>query len=533
MSISNKISRVGMPLIIAIAIILGMYIQHNIDLRKYRGSNSSIQSGNKIDAVLDYVTREYVDTVNISQIVENTIPKVLEELDPHSIYIPAVDLQAMNEPLEGNFDGIGVQFNIQKDTVSVIKVIEGGPSEKVGIRDGDRIVKVNDSLIAGVGITNEKVMKLLRGKKNTKVNVSILRREEANLVNFSITRDAIPLYSVDVSYMIDDSIGYIRLSKFARTTYNEFLEAVAKLKANGMTKLVFDLRGNSGGYMDAAVNIADEFLPEGKLIVYTQGKARPRTSYYSTHRASCTDLGLVVLIDEWSASASEIVAGAIQDNDRGQVIGRRSFGKGLVQEPVMFTDGSSIRLTIARYYTPAGRCIQKSYSGGQEKYYEDIHQRYVNGEFEEKDSVPLLDSLKYYTSNGRVVYGGGGIMPDVFVAADTTGYSEYYTKLSRKGLEYQFCFEYTDTHRNLLSKFKTAQEISVYLDKEEILSQFVSFAASHGLPKDQQGLKISGNIINYQLKALIARNILDNEGFYPIIQEIDKTLIEGIRLIKN
>jgi carboxyl-terminal processing protease len=522
-----------MPLIIAISIILGMYIQRNIDLRKLRGANSAVESANKMDAVLEYVEKEYVDTVDVSQIIEKTIPKVLEELDPHSVYIPAVDLQAMNEPLEGNFDGIGVQFNIQKDTVSVIKVIDGGPSQKVGIRDGDRIVKVNDSIIAGVGITNEKVMKLLRGKKGTKVMVGIARREESKLIDFTITRDEIPLYSVDVSYMIDEHTGYIKLSKFARTTYNEFLEAVAKLKAKGMTKLVFDLRGNSGGYMDAAVNIADEFLPEGKLIVYTQGKSRPRTSYYSTHRASCADLDLVVLIDEWSASASEIVSGAIQDNDRGQIIGRRSFGKGLVQEPVMFTDGSSIRLTIARYYTPSGRCIQKSYKDGQEKYFEDIHDRYMSGELEDKDSMPKNDTLKYYTANGRVVYGGGGIMPDVFVPADTTGYSDYYTKLSRKGLEYQFCFDYTDTHRNTLAQFKTAQQIATYLDSQDILSQFVAYAADHGLPKDKKGLKISGDIIHYQIKALIARNMIDNEGFYPIIQEIDKTLLEGIRLIEK
>jgi carboxyl-terminal processing protease len=408
-----------------------------------------------------------------------------------------------------------------------------GPSEKVGIRDGDRIVKVNDSIVAGVGITNEKVMKLLRGKKGTKVKVSVLRRDEANLLHFNITRDAIPLYSVDVSYMIDNNTGYIRLSKFARTTYNEFLEAVAKLKAKGMTKLVFDLRGNSGGYMDAAVNIADEFLTEGKLIVYTEGKSRPRSSYYSTHRASCTDLELVILIDEWSASASEIVSGAIQDNDRGTIVGRRSFGKGLVQEPVMFTDGSSIRLTIARYYTPAGRCIQKSYDEGQEKYYEDMHERYFNGGFEDKDSILSSDTSKYYTTGGRVVYGGGGIKPDIFVPIDTSGTSDYYTKLSRKGLEYQFCFEYTDKHRNILSKLKTAKEIASYLEKDNILSQFVEYAEKQGLKNDSQGLKASGFIIETQIKALIARNILDNEGFYPIIQEIDKTLLEGIRLIQK
>ena len=533
MSWLQKMSKYGMPLVIALSVILGMVIQQNIDTQKFNGKNSGFQAGNKLDAVIDYVNREYVDTVDVPSLVENTIPKILEELDPHSVYIPAVDYEAVNEPLEGNFDGIGVQFNIQKDTVSVVKVILGGPSEKVGLRDGDRIVKVNDTVIAGVGITNEKVMKLLRGKKGTKVKVGILRRGEPELVNFTIARDEIPLYSIDVSYMIDETTGYIKLSKFAKTTYKEFQEAIAKLKALGMKKLVFDLRGNSGGYLDAAINIADEFLEADKLIVYTEGKSRPRSSYYSTQRASCANLGLVVLIDEWSASASEIVAGAIQDNDRGQIIGRRSFGKGLVQEPVMFADGSSLRLTIARYYTPSGRCIQKPYNEGQEKYFDDIHERYMNGEFEQADSIHPMDSLKYYTVLGRVVYGGGGIMPDAFIPADTTGISDYYTKINRKGLEYQFCFEYTDNHRAVLTRFKTAHEISDYLDKQKVLEQFVAFAADHNVPRDAKGLKISGETIEVQLKALVARNVLDNDGFYPIIQEIDKTLLEGIRLLQN
>lgn len=532
MNLLQKVSKYGMPLVIAISVILGMIIQQNIDSHKMNGANNLEQSGSKIDAVLNYVNREYVDTVDLPGIVENTIPKILEELDPHSVYIPAVEFEAMNEPLEGNFDGIGVQFNIQKDTVMVVKTILGGPSEKVGIRDGDRIVKVNDSLIAGIGITNDQVMKLLRGKKGTKVTVGIKRKGEPELVKFTINRDEIPLYSIDVSYMIDETTGYIKLSKFAKNTYKEFQEAIAKLKALGMKKLVFDLRGNSGGYMDAAINIADEFLEADKLIVYTEGKSRPRSSYFSSHRTSCADLELVVLIDEWSASASEIVAGAIQDNDRGQIIGRRSFGKGLVQEPVMFADGSSLRLTIARYYTPSGRCIQKPYNKGQEEYFDDIHERFVNGEFEQADTLKH-DSLKYYTSLGKVVYGGGGIMPDIFIPVDTTGISDYYTKINRKGLEYQFCIEYADNNRTALTQFKTAHEIETYLKKQQILEQFVKFAATHQVPRDSKGLAESGETIEVQLKALIARNILDNDGFYPIIQEIDKTLLEGIRLLQK
>ncbi|MGE4287615.1 MAG: S41 family peptidase [Salinivirgaceae bacterium] len=533
MNQQNKLSKFGVPLLIAVSIVLGMYIQKQSDNKKVRSYHAKGMANNKIDAVLNYIDQEYVDSVNISEIIESTIPQILDDLDPHSIYIPAMDYDAMNEPLEGNFDGIGVQFNIQNDTVTVIKTILGGPSEKVGIKDGDRIVSVNDSLIAGIGITNDSVMKLLRGKKGTKVNVGIFRRGESDLVYFNITRDKIPLYSIDVSYMIDEKTGYIKLSKFARTTYKEFQQAVVKLKALGMKQLVFDLRGNSGGYMDAAINIVDEFLENGKLIVYTEGKARPRSDYFASHRSSCIDLGLVILIDDWSASASEIVAGAIQDNDRGLIVGRRSFGKGLVQEPVMFNDGSSLRLTIARYYTPAGRSIQKPYDEGQEAYYHDIHNRFINGEFQEKDSIHQADSLKYYTSGGRVVYGGGGIMPDVFIPVDTTGVSDYLMKIRRKGLEYLFSFEYTDKNRQMLSQFKNVEGLTEYLNKQNILDEFVSFAAKKGIKKDAEGLELSGKIIDVEIKALIARNIFDNDGFYPVIQEIDKTLLEGIRLLES
>jgi len=523
-----------MPLVIALAIVLGMMIQQRIDGKRFPSVSSSKDPSNKLDAVLDFVGKEYVDSVNLNKLVEGAIPKVLEELDPHSIYIPATDFEAVNEPLEGNFDGIGVQFNIQKDTVVVIKTILGGPSEKAGIKDGDRIITVNDSTIAGTGINNDKVMKLLRGTKGTKVNVGIYRRGEPDLVHFTITRDQIPLYSVEVAYMVDQTTGYIKLTKFAKTTYKEFLEAIAKLKAQGMKKLVFDLRGNSGGYMDAAINIADEFLEEGKLIVYTQGRARPKSSYYATNRGSCLDVDLTVLIDEWSASASEIVSGAIQDNDRGKIVGRRSFGKGLVQEPVMFTDGSSMRLTIARYYTPSGRCIQKYYTSGDDAdYYSDIEKRYEHGEFSVKDSIQQPDSLKYYTVGGRVVYGGGGIMPDVFIPVDTTGNSAFLNKISRKGLEYQFCFEYTDRHRNKLSSFSGTKQLANYLDSQNLFDQFILFSKSHGVPADSKGIKESGKLISIQLKALVARNIFDNDGFYPIIKDADKTLLEGIRLMEQ
>lgn len=522
-----------MPLIIAMSIILGMYIQSNLSKRQNPHANFSINSQSKIDAVIDYVDREYVDSVDVDQIVENVIPVMLEELDPHSVYISAADFKKMNEPLEGNFDGIGVQFNIQKDTVTVIKTISGGPSEKVGIHDGDRIVTVDDSLIAGIGITNNEVMKLLRGEKGTNVNVGIYRRGGNDLVHFTITRDKIPLYSVDVSYMVTSKTGFIKVTKFGRNTYKEFMDAIAKLQQQGMQDVIIDLRGNSGGYMDQATSIADEFLENGKLIVYTQGRARPKSSVFATHRSTCVKLGVTVLIDEWAASASEIVAGAIQDNDRGKIIGRRSFGKGLVQEPVMFNDGSSMRLTIARYYTPAGRCIQKSYENGLDEYFADIHERFQNKEFLEQDSIHFPDSLKYYTTKGRVVYGGGGIMPDIFVPADTSGNSKYLSDVSRKGLEYQFSFEFTDSNRKKLASFKTIDELLPYLNEQDLLTQFVLFAKKNGVSRNNSDLKLSGNIIDTQVKALIARNVLDNDGFYPIIKKIDKTLLEAIKITEK
>ncbi len=532
MNIKQKISKYGMPIIIALAIVLGMTIQHNIDKKSQLPIITKAPSS-KIDALLQYIEQEYVDTINSEELSETVIPLIMKELDPHSIYITAEEYKKMNEPLVGNFDGIGVTFNIQKDTVWVIKTIPGGPSAKVGLHDGDRIVTVNDSLIAGVKITNDKVMKLLRGKKGTKVKVGIFRKGEPDLVYFTITRDKIPIFSIDVSYMLSGKTGYIKISQFGRTTYKEFLEAVAKLKTKGMKNLLLDLRGNSGGYLDAATRIADEFLPADKMIVYTKGKARPKTEMTSTHRSACADLNVAVLIDEWSASASEIVAGAIQDNDRGKIIGRRSFGKGLVQEPVMFRDGSSLRLTTARYYTPSGRCIQKPYNkGDKEEYYQDIFKRFEHGEFSEKDSIHFSDSLKYYTANGRVVYGGGGIMPDIFIPVDTVGNSEYLTAISRKGLDFQFSFDYTDKNRQKLNKCKTIEQLLNVLNNDDLLNKFVKFAQKNGVKRNSKDLKTSGKIIDTRIKAYIARNILDNEGFYPIFQEIDHTLNEAVRIIE-
>ncbi|MBO7497427.1 MAG: S41 family peptidase [Salinivirgaceae bacterium] len=529
----NKLVKIWLPLLLAVAFCFGMLVEGNLIGRKINMSGFRPLRQSKIDAIISNIGASYVDTVDVADLEEKAAISLLKELDPHSTYISAEEFAEMNEPLEGNFDGIGVQFNIQKDTVYVVAVIAGGPSEKVGLRAGDRIVTVGDSLIAGVGISNNDVMKLLRGPRGTKVQVGVARRGEKGLVPFEITRGQIPLYSIDVSYMLNSHTGYIKLSKFARTTYKEFQEAVAKLKAQGMQNLIFDLRGNGGGYMDAAINVVDEFLPYSSLIVYTEGAHRERNEFKASMRQSCKDLKLAVLIDEFSASASEITAGAIQDNDRGIIVGRRSFGKGLVQEPIMFPDNSSVRLTIARYYTPSGRCIQKPYNQSDEDYYADLENRYERGEFMERDSIKIADSTEYFTTGGRVVYGGGGIMPDVFIPADTTGGSAYYNKISRKGCEYQFSLEYTDRNRVALSKLKKADEFVSYLKGQNILEQFVAYAETQGVKRDARGISQSRQLIETQIIALIARNVIDNDGFYPIIHRIDKTLQQSINIVEN
>jgi carboxyl-terminal processing protease len=481
--------------------------------------------------ILNLVESNYVDSVNRNDLVESTIPAILKKLDPHSVYIPAKDLARANEPLQGNFEGIGISFNMITDTILVISTIPGGPSEKLGLLPGDKIIYVNDSLVAGKHISDERVMGMLKGKRGTVVKVSILRAGLKELLQFEITRDKIPIYSVDVSYMADDKTGYIRINNFAMTTFDEFMKGLNELKEQGMKSLIVDLRGNSGGIMEAAIQIANQFLKEGQLIVYTQGRTSPRTDFKATGKGEFENGGLVILIDEWSASASEILAGAIQDNDRGTIIGRRSFGKGLVQEPIPFPDGSGMRLTIARYYTPTGRSIQKPYNNGFDEYYDDLHNRMTRGEYEVSDSIHFSDSLKFLTLGGRTVYGGGGIMPDKFVPVDTSGVSPYFIRI--KSHLYRFALMYTESNRELLKKFTSAEDLEKYLEKQSLLNQFVQFAESNGIRRDPAGLKVSGNIINTQLEAYIARNILDNKGFYPIWEKIDTTLRYAIDFLEN
>jgi carboxyl-terminal processing protease len=531
MKYNNRPVTILLPLVIALSLLAGMFI----GLRMPGGSENQPllvkPRSDKFTRILDIVESRYVDTVDRNALIEEAIPLMLHNLDPHSVYIPARELTAMNEPLQGNFDGIGVSFNMLTDTVFIINTIPGGPSDKVGVMAGDKIIYINDSLVAGTGIPDESIIGMLKGPRGTEVSVSILRKGVNDLIDFTIERDKIPIYSVDASYMINETTGFIQISRFSMTTYEEFTEAITKLKKLGMNNLILDLRGNVGGVMEPAIRIADEFLDEGKLIVYTEGRNSPREEWRSTARGRFLTGELVVLVDEWSASASEIVAGAIQDNDRGTLIGRRTFGKGLVQEPVMFNDGSAMRLTIARYYTPTGRSIQKPYDNGYEEYYEDLNERFHRGEHRDADSIRFADSLRFVTEGGKVVYGGGGIMPDMFIPADTTGMSLYFMKVRNAGLIYRFALQYTDSNRETLTMFGEIKELKQYLDNQDLLNSFISYASENGVPADRAGIKISSDIIDIQIKAYIARNILDNDGFYPIWQELDKTLKVAIEYI--
>ena len=532
MNYNNSKKIVFLPVILGIALALGILIGRFLPSDKDFPQHSNIRPRNdKLNSILNIIESNYVDSVNRNDLVESAIPAILKKLDPHSVYIPAKDLARSNEPLQGNFEGIGISFSMLTDTILIISTIPGGPSEKLGLLPGDKILYVNDSLVAGKHIPDEKVMGMLKGPRGTVVKIKILRNGQKELIPFEITRDKIPIYSVDVDYMVNDHVGYIKINTFAMTTFDEFMKGLGDLKSHGMTSLILDLRGNSGGIMEAAIQIADQFLKEGQLIVYTKGRNSPRSEAKATGKGEFETGNLVVLIDEWTASASEILAGALQDNDRGTIIGRRSFGKGLVQEPIPFSDGSGMRLTIARYYTPTGRSIQKPYKDGFEKYFDDLNQRYTHGEYEVSDSIHFSDSLKFTTPGGHIVYGGGGIMPDKFVPVDTSGVSPYFIKV--RSFIYRFALKYTENNRDVLKKYLEPGEMEKYLDKQALLDQFVQFASSNGIKKDPAGLKISGAIIHTQIKAYIARNILDNKGFYPIWEEIDTTLKYAIDFLKK
>ena len=523
-----------MPIIIGVSVVAGILLGNLVQ----RNASNQLPvrvftQQDKISSILSFIENNYVDEINRDSLNEKLIPEVLKSLDPHSIYIPPRDLEAVNETLRGNFDGIGVQFNMVDDTILVIQAIKGGPSEKVGIMAGDRIVSVNDSAVAGVKMPQDSIVNMLRGPRNTKVTVGIHRKSVDDELEFVIPRGKIPLYSIDVSYMVNSEIGYMKITTFSQSTYSEFQEHLKKLKEEGCKKLIIDLRDNSGGIMGAAIHIADEFLPEKTLILFTEGKSRPREDFEATKKMLGRDIELAILIDEGSASASEIVAGAIQDNDRGTIVGRRSFGKGLVQEQATLSDGSAIRLTTARYYTPTGRSIQKPYTDDKMDYYMDIHRRFQQGEFLEKDSIHLPDSLKFTTPGGKIVYGGGGIMPDIFVPYDTIGVTPYLRRVSNLGLVYRMALKYADANRDELNKFTTGLDIDEYLNKQDLSTQFLDFIEKSGHNLKSSEFVESEEIIITQLKAYIARNTIDNDGFYPIILQIDTTLKEAVQALTH
>jgi len=530
MEVNNK-GKVWIPVAMAGCIVVGLIVGNLISQRSLIGSGNGLYM-NKVNALMSLIDAKYVDSINQKQMVEDLLPKILGELDPHSVYISAEDRAAANEQIEGSFSGIGVQFNIYDDTIRVVSVINGGPSAKVGLLAGDRIIKINGKSFVGKSITSDMIMKILRGVKGTKVKVTVLRSHKRKIYTYTITRDDIPLYSVDAKYKIGNDIGYIKIGNFGRLAHSEFLQAMVYLQKHKCTKFIVDLRGNPGGLMEPALNIANEFLPANRLILYTQGKAYSREDVYSTGKGSFQNVPVSILVDEWSASSSEILAGAIQDNDRGYVIGRRSFGKGLVQNEIPFRDGSAVRLTIARFYIPSGRCLQKPYKDGEDKNYQmDIVNRYMKGEFNSKDNIPVNDSLRFKTAGGRVVYGGGGIIPDFFIPLDTTGMTSWYNKVSNAGLIYSFAYSYTDVHRDSMKIYNTPNKLSFYLDDQNLIPKFLEYAESKNYKGRLEFIEKSFPIILTQIKAYIARNILNEDAFWEILQEEDLTLTKAVEVI--
>lgn len=522
---------VWIPLTVALAFVGGMLSTRGLFVQ-----DRSASGNNKLNTLLNIIGHEYVDAVDTDSLMETMYPQLLSGLDPHSVYIKAEDLEAVNSELEGSFSGIGITFNMLNDSINVLEVLSGGPSEKVGLLAGDRIVTINDSVVAGKKWSNEKVMSWLRGESGTKVRLGIRRSTSPELLPFEVTRGPIPVTSIDASYLIDDVTGYIRVNKFGRTTYDEFYTDMVKLRDAGAKRYVVDLRGNGGGFMEMAVMMANEFLPAGQLIVATHGRDESAESTaVSDGGGTFQDAELTVLIDEFSASASEIFAGAIQDHDRGLVVGRRSFGKGLVQRQMELPDGSAVRLTIARYYTPSGRCIQKTYTHGENlDYAHEIVDRYNSGEIFNGDSIKHDDSMIFKTDAGRVVYGGGGIMPDIFVPNDTAEITSYYLNVLNKGLLQKFSFDFTDRHR---AELKNAGSVNAMLKvlppDEELLVEFVDYAKSNGVPAHWYYINISRKLIVKDLKALIARDVFGTSAFYKVNNLTDPTVVRALQEMRR
>ncbi|CCY92710.1 S41 family peptidase [Phocaeicola sp. HCN-6420] len=531
---SNNKNRL-MPFLMAICLVAGILIG-TFYTNHFSGNKLGIinTSSNKLNALLHIIDEQYVDTVNMFNLVEEAMPQILAELDPHSSYIPAKDLEAVNSDLKGSFSGIGVQFTIQDDTIHINSVIQGGPSEKVGLLAGDRIVEVDDSAFVGKIVTNAEAMRRLKGEKGSKVKLGIYRPGEKELLHFTVIRGDIPVKSIDAAYMINDKFGYVKVNKFGETTYPELLVALAKLSQANCKGMIIDLRGNTGGYMAAAIQMVNEFLPNNKLIVYTEGRKSPRENYTSNGTGSSQTMPLIVLMDEGSASASEIFAGAIQDNDRGTIIGRRSFGKGLVQQPIEFSDGSAIRLTIARYYTPSGRCIQKPYEKGNDAEYEmDIITRYEHGEFFSADSIKQNIKEIYHTSLGRTVYGGGGIMPDIFVPQDTTGMTSYYRMAATRGLIVRYTLDYTDKNRSKLQEYDTPQKMETYLKTQNLLEKFAEYAEGKGLKRRNILMYKSKKLFEESLYGNIIYNMLGMEAYITYSNQTDTTVQKALEVLEN
>ena len=524
-------------LILAVGWLVGLYSGKRLageSMRVY--VNNYTSHNDKLSRVLSMIENDYVDSISRDSLAELAIPAILHKLDPHSVYMPPKVFEEADESLQGEFDGIGVVFNMATDTVIVLSVIPSGPSRKAGVQGGDRIIKVNDTLIAGQKWSQTAVMKRLRGPRGTQVKLSIERKDINELVDIVVTRDAIPLHSVEASVMLTDKVGFIKLSQFSRTSFAEIKKALTSLRAQGMTSLIFDLRGNSGGFLDQAILIANEFLPAGSLIVYTEDRNGKQLRQYSDGRGKSTDLNVAVLIDEASASSSEILAGALQDNDRGSIIGRRSFGKGLVQSQTPFKDGSALRLTIARYYTPTGRSIQKPYKAGEgENYEKDLIDRFNRNEFFSADSIHFADSLRYTTPKGKVVYGGGGIMPDIFVPLDTLNVTKYFSEVSGRNILYRYTIEYADTHRKELDAAKNISQLEMLLDGDtELFANFVRYADRQGVAPNWEDISRSRDIMEAQLRAYIARNSdLEDNAFYYFIYPIDKTVLQAIKELEQ
>ena len=532
-----SLTKVNHYLLLSLIVMTGLFSSIQSVNAQFVNPQSNIE---KLARTLQLLNYGYVDSVNLEKLSEDAIVAMLGSLDPHSVYISKSELSEANEPLQGSFDGIGIEFQIYKqpgcpDTVLVVSPVPGGPSDKVGIQAGDKIVKINGEACTAAMATQKYVFDHLRGPRGSKVNISVMRRGSKDLLDFTITRDKIPITSIDAAYMLSPGIGYIKLNKFARTTMDEFHEAIAKLKNDGLKSLILDLRNNTGGFMDVAIDMSDQFLSDGKRIVYTKGLHSPLQEFYSTSKGDFEKGKLVVMINEGSASASEILAGAIQDWDRGLLIGRRSFGKGLVQRPFDLPDSSQIRLTVARYYTPSGRNIQKSYKNGAESYAEDIETRFKKGELIHADSIHFPDSLKYLTNGKRTVYGGGGIMPDYFIPIDTTSNTHYFLELYRKGLLNQYPLEFVDANRKkLLAKYPTLAQFKLEYDKDhKLINDFVAYAETQNVKKNEADLKLSYQDIESILRASVARSLYTSEAYYEVVNVVDHELQKALEIISS